>query len=181
MTYPKVYKPRGVLVLIDLFYICLILFFLFTQIFPLSSFRFYLPQDGAKFWVSTMGLLLAFGVIFALVIESIGYTLTFTPDEIKVTTLLGTKTIEYGDISFYSWKVGNFSGRSLSYSSFYRLYLVSRDSSQNVLDISLLKGPNEKIIKIPLNLKLDKEFYDWIATIPCELGKSPLPKVEKFS
>ena len=173
MTYPKVYKPGRDAVLVSGFFILLILFLLFTQVFPLSAFRLYQLHD-AKFWVAILGLVIVSRVMFYLAIVSIGYRVTYLPDAIQVTTLLGTKTMQYSDISFYRWKKPGSRGGVL-FPPFYTLYLVSRGPTQGPLDISSSKGPNERKLKIPLNLRLDQEFEDWIASVPCEPGQPPLP------
>jgi len=173
MKYPKIYKPSGMSIVMYGFGIIFLLFLAFTQVFPLSTFRIYQPNDGYKFWMGLLLIAVTLLFLYQLIIIIIGYRVTFMPDAIKVTTLLGTKAMQYSDISFYRWDLGlNGAGK---WASPPRLYLVSRDPAQNVLDISLLKGPKEKTLKIPLSLSVDQEFKDWIASLPVEIGERPFP------
>jgi|ERR1700690_46492 hypothetical protein len=175
MTYPRIYKPDSKALLLYGFFISFILFLAYTQLFPLSTFRIYQPHDGYKFW---MGISLAAAVLvilFQLVIVIVGYKVTFMPDAIRVSTLLGTKTMQYSDISFYRYRrAGRFGAGP--WLTVYVLYLVSRDPAQNVLDNSFHRGPRERTLAIPINFRPDQEFDDWVEAIPCELGQSPLPK-----
>lgn len=176
MIYPKVYKPGVAYLAINAFFIAFLLFMAFTQMFPLGTFELYRVNDYRLWFMFTVSVI-AISMLFRLVLDSIGYKVTFLPDEIRVTTLLGTKTMRYSDISFYRWDTGGGipAGRSMHTVSPWRLYLVSREPIKNVLDISLLKGPKERSLKIPLNLKIDKDFEDWVNSLPVELGQSTLP------
>ena len=180
MIFPKIYKPSLVYIFISIFFISLILFLLFTQIFPLSTFKLYALNDS-KFWMSLLFITLPLVVLNKLFASIIGYKVTFKADEIVVTTIYGSKSMHYSDISFYYYTFGTGSGgRGTLEAASLVLYLVSRDKSQNVLDISLLKGPKQREIKILINFDLDNDFKDWIASIPSELGLSPLSKVMKW-
>jgi hypothetical protein len=109
------------------------------------------------------------------------YKVTFKADEIVVTTIYGSKSMHYSDISFYYFTGGTGTGgRGTFEAASLVIYLVSRDKSQNVLDMSLLKGPKQREMKILINFDLDNDFKDWIASIPPELGYPPLAKVEKW-
>jgi hypothetical protein len=148
------------------------LFLLFTNVFPLSAHSFYPPHNREAFWWTILTLSLVLIFLFRVFIITFGYRVTFISDAIKVTTILGTKTMQYSDISFYRYRLSRYIYR---WPIFCEIYLVSRDSAQNVLDISLLKGPIEKTLRIPITFNTDNEFTDWIKSLPVELGERPFP------
>lgn len=96
---------------------------------------------------------------------SIGYKVTLLVDAIEVTTIRGTKRMHRSDIISYSFYCGKYEDG---------VSLISRSPTQ--AGPSLLYDPNENVLRIPFSFNRDQEFDDWITSLPCELGGSPLSK-----